>query len=113
MALQQRFQAYEDANEKDQQSMEALTEALNALRARPPTPPSLPLEFILSTIDEPIRDSVQSAVRPIVDRMAKQLQEKIVQQDAEIYGQLWDKITLTLKVVNAVSKVTPAASPVS
>lgn len=86
---------------------------MDALRNRPPSPASLPLEFILTTIDEPIRDSVQSAVRPIVDKMAKQLEEKIVKQDAEAYGQLWGKIALTLKVVDAVSKVAPPKSPVS
>ncbi|KAJ7774594.1 hypothetical protein DFH07DRAFT_800149, partial [Mycena maculata] len=103
LALQRRFQVYEKAYDKDQKSMEAFSAALDALKARPPAPASLPLEFIITAIDEPIRDTVQATVRPIVEKMIKELDEKIAKQDAETYGKLWQKIGLTFKVMDAVS----------
>ncbi|KAJ7774837.1 hypothetical protein B0H16DRAFT_1508635 [Mycena metata] len=105
-AMQERFRVLEDQSKQDQQTINALIEALEALHARPP-PPALPLEFILSAIDEPVRDKVQSVVRPMIDDLSTQLNDKIVKQDAETYGQLWGKLALTLQVVEAVSRVTP------
>ncbi|KAJ7940627.1 hypothetical protein B0H13DRAFT_1939012 [Mycena leptocephala] len=110
-AMKLQFQALEESSKNDQETIFTLTMALEALTKR--APPSLPLEFIVRAIDEPIRDAVQSAVRPMVDNLAKDLDEKIVKQDAETYGHLWGKIALTLKLVEAVHKVTPtpAMSP--
>ncbi|KAJ6496688.1 hypothetical protein C8R47DRAFT_1115165 [Mycena vitilis] len=107
-AMQLQFNALEESSKKDSDTIHALGQALESLtRARPPSPPSLPLEFVLQVIDEPVRDVVQSVVRPMVDDLAKDLKAKIAKQDADTYGQLWGKIALTLKVVEAVSKVTP------
>ncbi|KAJ7172465.1 hypothetical protein C8R46DRAFT_1259192 [Mycena filopes] len=110
-AMQQRFLALETETKKDQDTLQALLHAFEALKARPASP-VLPLEFILTAIDEPVRDAVRAAVRPMVDDLSRNLQEKIVKLDAETYGQLWGKIALTLKVVEAVSRVTPGMSPV-
>ncbi|KAJ6630813.1 hypothetical protein B0H10DRAFT_1983231 [Mycena sp. CBHHK59/15] len=102
-ALQQRLEAYEEASERDRKTMEALNAALAAYRDRPPSPPSLPLDFILRAIDEPVQDSVRSTVRPMVE----DLKEKMVKQDAQTFDELWDRLALTFKVVDAVRKVAP------
>ncbi|KAJ7109387.1 hypothetical protein C8R44DRAFT_802387 [Mycena epipterygia] len=105
--MQKAFQEYEEASTRDRAAMEALSTALKAYRDQPPAPASVPLDFLLTTIDEPVRDTVRAAVQPIVNNMTKELEETILKQDRETYGHLWGKIALTLKVVDAVSKVTP------
>ncbi|KAJ7155956.1 hypothetical protein C8R43DRAFT_998473 [Mycena crocata] len=108
-AMKQRLHAYEAARLQDEEQMRALTTALELFNQRAstpaPAPSGLPLDFILRAIDDPIRDAVQKAVRPIVDEMDRGLQECIVKQDKETYGHLWGQIALTLKVVDAVSRV--------
>jgi hypothetical protein len=105
--MKQQLQDYENASNQDRATMEALSAALAAYRDQPPPATSVPLDFILTTIDGPIRDSVQSLVRPMVEGMVKDIEEKLQDQDGQLYGELWEKIALTLKVVDAVSKVTP------
>ncbi|KAF8212226.1 hypothetical protein K438DRAFT_1233013 [Mycena galopus ATCC 62051] len=108
-AMQAQLHAFQEASERDRHTIDALTVACDKLMQQPaPSPPSLPLDFILAAIDEPIRDTVQAIVRPMVEDLDRELREKIAKQDAETYGHLWAKIALTLKVVDAVHKVTPA-----
>ncbi|KAJ7343475.1 hypothetical protein DFH08DRAFT_872786 [Mycena albidolilacea] len=108
-AMQAQLDTLQEAMKADQAPLYALTVAFERLEEqRPPPPPSLPLDFILAAIDEPIRDTVQAVVRPMVEDMGRDLKEKISTQDAEMYGQLWGKIALTLQVVKAVSEVTPS-----
>jgi len=111
-AMQQRLGAYEEASRKDEESMKALSRAFELLQQqRPSPPPSLPLDFILSEIDEPIRNQVRSVVRPMVEKMEQDVAEQIDKQDEKTYGQLWGKIALTLRVVDVVSKVTHGRTP--
>ncbi|KAJ7709894.1 hypothetical protein B0H17DRAFT_1029666 [Mycena rosella] len=111
-AMRVQFQAYEDASKKDRDAMEALSAALEAYRDQPPAPASVPLDFLIQSIDDPIRDAVRSVVRPMVEEMGQDLQQKMLSQDKQLYTEIWGKIALTLKVVDAVSKVT-SPGPVS
>ncbi|KAJ7097917.1 hypothetical protein B0H15DRAFT_823278 [Mycena belliarum] len=106
-ALKQQFQVYEEESRRDRDAVEALGVALSAYHSRPQPPASLPMDFILAAIDEPVRDAVQSVVRPIVDGMTAELQDTVRAQDSRLYGELWGKIALTLKVVDAVNNVVP------
>ncbi|KAF7363456.1 hypothetical protein MSAN_01001400 [Mycena sanguinolenta] len=108
-AMQTQFDAFQREIDQDKDTLRALTTAFEKLEAQQPPPaPTLPLDFILAAIDEPVRDTVQSIVRPMVDDLDRDLKEKIANQDKETYGNLWAKIGLTLKVVNAVNNVTQA-----
>ncbi|KAJ6502540.1 hypothetical protein C8R45DRAFT_622763 [Mycena sanguinolenta] len=108
-AMQTQFDTFQTEMSQDKDTLSALTNAFEKLAAQqPPSPPTLPLDFILAAIDEPIRDTVQAIVRPMVDDLDRDLKEKITTQDKETYGNLWAKIGLTLKVVKAVSNVTQA-----
>ncbi|KAJ7273724.1 hypothetical protein B0H12DRAFT_1090798 [Mycena haematopus] len=107
-AMQAQFDTFQTELTKDREALYTLSVTFGKLKEQqPPSPPALPLDFILAAIDEPIRDTVQTIVRPMVDDLDRELKERIAKQDAEMYGNLWGQIALTLKVVNAVSNVTP------
>ncbi|KAK7014855.1 hypothetical protein R3P38DRAFT_2997988 [Favolaschia claudopus] len=134
-ALKEQFEVIEKTTMFDQEALVALIAAFDKIQppsapqpspssastsAPPPTSAlipstsSLPVDFIMTTIDEPIRDIVQSIVRPLVDDLGRDLKEKIAQQEKETYGQLWGQVGLTLKVVEAVNKATmptPGSDP--
>ncbi|KAF7322985.1 hypothetical protein HMN09_00078200 [Mycena chlorophos] len=103
--MQRRLDTLEAEAARDAEEFDALSKAFELARSRPPAPaPTLPLELIVSMLDEPIRDAVTSTVKPLVEAMGKELEGNIRKHDAETYGKLWGKIALTLKVVDVVKR---------
>jgi hypothetical protein len=79
--------------------------ALAAHQEQPPPSPSLPLEYILSTIDEPIRDSVRALVQPMVDELAASLRGQIEERDKQIFEEVWGRVEPLIPFVKAMGRV--------
>jgi len=105
--MQQRLQAYADAREKDLKEIGALNAALSAHITRPPSPPAsprtLPPEYILQVIEEPLLESVRSNIEPLIHQLRGSIQDMLCTQNAEMYDTLWGKLSLTLRMVEAIS----------
>jgi hypothetical protein len=105
--MQQRLQGYAEAREKDLMEIAALNAALSAHIARPLSPPAspriIPPEYILQVIEEPLLESVRSNIEPLIHELRTNIQDMLRTQNAEMYDTLWGKLSLTLRMVEAIS----------
>jgi hypothetical protein len=94
--------------ERDKKATEALSAALAVHLAHPPSPPpsptSLPQEYILQILDEPIQDSVRAHIKHLLERLRTDVENMMRAKNDELYGTLWGKLTLTLKMVDAIAR---------
>jgi hypothetical protein len=92
----------------DKKATEALSAALTAHLNRPPSPPSspavIPQEYILQILDEPIQDSVRAHIKQLLNRLRTDVENMMRTKNEELYGTLWGKLALTLRMVDAVAR---------
>lgn len=105
--MRQRLEQYDKDREKDLKEIAALNAALSAHIGRPPSPPatplSLPPDYIFQLLEEPLIDSVRARVQPLVDELRNNLQDAMREQNELFYSTVWEKMSLTLKVIEAFS----------
>lgn len=105
-AHQTRLREMREQMEHDKKAAEALSAALAAHLANPITssPTNLPQEYILQILDEPIQDSVRAHIKQLLNRLRADLENMIRTKNDELYGALWGRLTLTLKMVDAIAR---------
>jgi hypothetical protein len=85
----------------------ALKAALAAYSTRPPTPPpsifDISPELIFQAIELSVTDAIRSKVQPIVSELYEDVENMLKMQNAEMYKELWGKLSLTLQTVEAIS----------
>jgi len=94
--------------DRDKKAAQALSAALAAHLANPPTPAasptSLPQEYILQILDEPIQDSVRAHIKQLLNRLRTDVENMMRTKNDELYGALWGRLTLTMKMVDAIAR---------
>lgn len=120
--MKQRLQTYQDEREKDLKEINALNATLSAYMNRPSTPPPAPEfkpEYLMESLEDHLQQSVRFGLQKKVEELRTSIQIMLVTQTKETYGPLWDKLTLVLRMVNAISErveveeledVTPSAA---
>jgi hypothetical protein len=93
-------------------AVEALKAAHAAHVARPASPPVSPtlpqIDFIVQTIQDPLLEAARSAIKPMLSSMRDNIQALLEERNTEMYQMLWKKLSLTLKLVEALSaRLTP------
>ncbi|KII88492.1 hypothetical protein PLICRDRAFT_161638 [Plicaturopsis crispa FD-325 SS-3] len=103
--LEKALQEFQEAHEKQRAEMNTISAALAAHLARPPSPPTSPIspEYILQAIEQPLTDSVHAHVQPLIDNLREQIGELLKARNAETYATLWNKLTMTLRVMETLS----------
>jgi hypothetical protein len=63
-------------------------------------------------MEDQIKELVRNAIKPHVEETRSALVEDLQKYDSELYSMLWSKLSLTTKVIGAVSEATnrPATS---
>jgi len=105
--VERRLKEYISTREANVHIIQTFEQALNAYIAQPPSPPSTPLnlppfEYILQSLEEPMVQSVRTHVIHVVEELRKDLENMVRTQNAELYSTLWNKITVTLKVLDMI-----------
>lgn len=94
--------------ERDKKAAEALSAALAVQIANPPqpapSPTALPQEYILQILDEPIQDSVRAHIKHLLNRLRADVENTMRTKNEELYGTLWGRLTLTLKMVDTIAR---------
>jgi hypothetical protein len=93
--------------ERDKSKTEALGAALRAHLSHassPPSPPPIPQEYILQVLDEPIKDSVRAHIKHALEGLRADVETLLRTKNDELYDALWGKLTLTLKMVEAIAR---------
>lgn len=91
--------------EHDKKAAETLGAALTAHLANPPpSPTSIPQEYILQILDEPIQDAVRAHIKQLINRLRADIRDMMQTKNDELYGVLWGRLTLTLKMVDAIAR---------
>ncbi|KAF9069696.1 hypothetical protein BDP27DRAFT_1325217 [Rhodocollybia butyracea] len=112
--LLNRIEEQEKIHIQDKTEVEALNAALTAYREKPVSPPSSPFdpEATMLDMEDQIKELVRNAIKPHVEETRSALVEDLQRYDSELYSMLWSKLSLTTKVIGAVSEATnrPTAS---
>jgi hypothetical protein len=93
--------------ERDKKAADALGAALAAHLANPPPlppPTTIPQEYILQILDEPIQDAVRSHIKHLLDRLRTDVATLMRTKNEELHTTLWGKVTMTLKMVDAIAR---------
>ncbi|KAJ3744616.1 hypothetical protein DFH05DRAFT_1524238 [Lentinula detonsa] len=103
-----RIEEHEQNRAKDKSEIEALSAALMAYCEKPVSPPSSPFnpETMVSDMEEQIRELVRNAIKPHIEETRTGLSQDLQKHDSEIYGSLWSKLSMTNKIIAAVSQAT-------
>jgi hypothetical protein len=67
-------------------------------------PPTMPQEYILQVLDEPIQDSVRAHIKKLLDRLRVDVENMMRTKHDELNGALGGKLTLTLRMVDAIAR---------
>ncbi|GLB34944.1 hypothetical protein LshimejAT787_0205090 [Lyophyllum shimeji] len=104
--MQRQFQSYVEGREKDRKTIEALDTAYQAYINNPPTvsPATLTHDQLVQFLHEPLLDMVRDNVRPVIEELRLQVQDMLNQQNTEMYKTLWNKLSLTLRMVETISQ---------
>jgi len=63
-------------------------------------------DYLFQTLEEPLVQSLRSHLVPAIEDLRKDVENIVRTQNAELYSTLWNKITVTLKVLEMIqSKV--------
>lgn len=106
--MERRLQEYITTREANVQAIQTFEKALNAYISRPPSPPATPsttvppFEYIFQSLEEPMVQSLRSHLVPAIEDLRKDVENMVHTQNAELYSTLWDKITVTLKVLEMI-----------
>lgn len=105
--MQVRLQRCLDQWKRDEKTLTALNDALSAHTTRPPSPPAsprtLPPDYILQFIEEPLLESIRSNIEPLVEEFRSNIGEMLRAHSTEVYETLWAKLGLTMRLVETVS----------
>ncbi|PFH54346.1 hypothetical protein AMATHDRAFT_135587, partial [Amanita thiersii Skay4041] len=95
--------------------VEALEAAHAAHLSRPMSPPMSPrippIDYIIQSVKEPILDVARLAIQPMLTSLREDVQALIQERNAEVYQTLWSRLSLTLKVIDAISAQIPQTDP--
>lgn len=69
-----------------------------------PAMPGLTHDQIIHLMDEPLLDIVRAHIRPLLEQLRNKVQEMLSTQNSEMYKVLWGKLSLTLRMVETISK---------
>ena len=106
--VEQRLQEYISTRESNIQIIQTFEKALNAYTSRPPSPPATPLntlppfDYIFQHLEEPITQTLRSHLVPVIEGLRKDVEDMVKTQNEELYSTLWNKITLTLEVLEMI-----------
>ncbi|KAF5391428.1 hypothetical protein D9757_001937 [Collybiopsis confluens] len=109
-----RVKEHEEQRSRDQSEIDALSATLNLYRDRPVSPPSSPFdpESFVGDMKDLITELVHEAVKSEVEEVRSALAEDLQKHNSELYSTLWSKLSLTTKVIAAVSEATKEVLPV-
>ena len=105
--MERRLQEYISSRDANVRIIQTFERALNAYISQPPSPPSTPLnlppfDYIFQSLEEPMVQSVRSHLVHVVEELRKDVENMVRTQNAELYSTLWNKITVTLKVLDMI-----------
>ena len=106
--MERRLQEYISTRDANVHIIQTFEKALNAYLSQPPSPPTTPLlnlppfEYIFQSLEEPMVQSVRSHLVHVVEELRKDVENMVRTQNAELYSTLWNKITVTLKVLDMI-----------
>ena len=103
LQLERQLQGYIDNRAKDRAEMDALEKAIELYTSKAPTS-LLTRDHLLHYIQEPVLDMVRESVQPLIEALRHQVQEMLQNQSQEMYQTLWDKLSLTLQMVETISQ---------
>jgi hypothetical protein len=101
------MQEYISTRDANAQIIQTLEKALNAYISQPPSPPATPLnlppfDYIFQSLEEPMIQSVRSHLVQVIEELRRDVENMVRTQNAELYSTLWNKITVTLKVLDMI-----------
>ena len=105
--MERRLQEYISTRDANIRVIQTFEQALNAYISQPPSPPATPLnlppfEYIFQSLEEPMIQSVRAHLVNVIEEMRKDVENMVRTQNAELYSTLWNKITITLKVLDMI-----------
>lgn len=105
--MERRLQEYISSRDANVRIIQTLEMALNAYISQPPSPPATPLnlppfDYIFQSLEEPMIQTVRSHLVHVVEELRKDVENMVRTQNAELYSTLWNKITVTLKVLDMI-----------
>jgi hypothetical protein len=105
--VERRLQEYVSTRDANVRVIQTFEKALNAYISQPPSPPATPLnlppfDYLFQSLEEPMVQSLHSHVVPYVEELRKDVEDMVRTQNAELYSTLWNKITITLKVLEMI-----------
>ncbi|KAF8628388.1 hypothetical protein AX15_003913 [Amanita polypyramis BW_CC] len=109
--LEERMREITQERSQFAKTIEALKAAHDAHMARPispPVSPSLPpLDYIVQSVHDPLLEAARSAIKPMLSNMRDNIQGLLQERHAEMYQTLWKRLSLTLRLVDALSARLP------
>ncbi|KAH0583863.1 hypothetical protein H2248_009459 [Termitomyces sp. 'cryptogamus'] len=104
--MRDKFQKFEEQRQKDLKTIVALEEAVKMYTDHSPQPaiPGLTQDQIIHLMDEPLIDIVRAHIRPLLEQLRNKVQDMLNMQNSEMYSALWGKLSLTLRMVETISK---------
>ncbi|KAG5727973.1 hypothetical protein E4T56_gene19408 [Termitomyces sp. T112] len=104
--MRDKFQKFEEQRQKDLKTIAALEEAVKMYTDHSPQPaiPGLTQDQIIHLMDEPLIDIVRAHIRPLLEQLRNKVQDMLNMQNSEMYSALWGKLSLTLRMVETISK---------
>lgn len=80
--------------------IESLQAGITDLKIKPP--PTVPQQYIVETIEGPIKEMMSSKIRPLIEEFQREM-DGILHTRNEDYQSLWTKIGITQKMVTAIA----------
>ncbi|KAF8802892.1 hypothetical protein BYT27DRAFT_7341139 [Phlegmacium glaucopus] len=108
LEVEQRLREYISTRQANVHLIQTFEKALNAYTSRPPSPPATPLnaipsfDYILQSLEEPMVQALRSHITPAIEDLRNDVGNMVRTQNAELYSTLWDKISVTLKVLGMI-----------
>ena len=105
--MERRLQEYISARDVNAGIIQTFENALNAYISQSPSPPASPLnlpplDYIFQSLEKTIVQSVRSHLVHVVEELRKEVENMVRTQNAELYSTLWNKMTVTLKVLDMI-----------
>jgi hypothetical protein len=105
--VERRLEEYISTRDENVRIIQTFENALNAYISQPPSPPATPLnlppfDYIFQSLEEPMVQSIRSQLVLAVEELRTDVENMVRTQNAELYSTLWNKITVTLKVLDMI-----------
>jgi len=107
LEVERRLQEYISTRDANVHVIQTFEKALHAYTSQPPSPPATPLslppsDYIFQSLEEPMVQSFRSHLVPAIEDLRKDVENMVHSQNAELYSTLWNKIAITLKVLEMI-----------